>query len=89
MNVPGIKLLDKDEIREREPNTVRIKGIHSPSTGIIDYIHSPSTGIIDYQDVCNVCVNIIEQNGGKIQLNSKVIDIILHTLLDTLCKNQR
>jgi L-2-hydroxyglutarate oxidase len=64
-NVPGIKLLDKDEIREREPHTVGIKGIHSPSTGIIDY-----------QDVCNVCVNIIEQNGGKIQLNSKVIDII-------------
>ncbi len=64
-NVPGIRLLDKDEIRVREPHTVGIKGIHSPSTGIIDY-----------QDVCNVCVNIIEQNGGKIQLNSKVIDIV-------------
>ena len=63
--IPNIKLLDKDEIRELEPHTVGIKGIHSPSTGIIDY-----------KDVCNVCVNIIEQNGGKIQLNSKVIDII-------------
>ncbi len=64
-NVPSIKLLDKDEIREREPHTVGIKGIHSPSTGIIDF-----------QDVCNVCANIIEQNGGEIQLDSKVIDII-------------
>ena len=64
-NVPGIRLLDKDGIKEREPHTVGIKGIHSPTTGIIDY-----------QDVCNVCVNIIEQNGGKIQLNSKVIDIV-------------
>ena len=64
-DVPNIKLLDKDKIRELEPHTIGIKGIHSPSTGIIDY-----------QDVCNVCVNIIEQNGCKIQLNSKVIGII-------------
>lgn len=64
-SVPDIKLLDEDEIIEFEPYVVGIKGIHSPSTGIIDY-----------QDVCNVCASIIEQNGGKIQLNSKVIDII-------------
>lgn len=64
-DVPNIKLLDKDEIRELEPHTIGIKGIHSPATGIIDY-----------QDVCNACVNIIEQNEGKIQLNSKVMDII-------------
>ncbi len=63
--VPNIKLLDKDDIKDLEPHTIGIKGIHSPSTGIIDY-----------KDVCNVCANIIEQNGGKIQLNSKVIDII-------------
>ncbi len=64
-DVPNIKLLDKDEIRELEPHTFGIKGIQSSSTGIIDY-----------HDVCNVCVNIIEQNGSKIQLNSKVIGII-------------
>ncbi|MFC1528245.1 L-2-hydroxyglutarate oxidase [Candidatus Neomarinimicrobiota bacterium] len=63
--VPNIKLLNENEIRELEPYTIGIKGIHSPSTGIIDY-----------KDVCNVSVNIIEQNGGKIQLNSKVTDII-------------
>ncbi len=64
-DVPNIKLLDEDELKEFEPYTVGIKGIHSPSTGIIDY-----------QDVCNACVNIIEQGGGEIQLNSKVADII-------------
>ena len=63
--VPNIKLLDKCEIKELEPYSIGIKGIHSPSTGIIDY-----------KDVCNVCVNIIEQNGAKIQLNSKVIDVV-------------
>ncbi len=64
-NIPNIKLLDEDEIKELEPHTIGIKGIHVPSTGIIDY-----------QDVCNACVNTIEQNGGKIQLNSKVIDLV-------------
>jgi L-2-hydroxyglutarate oxidase len=63
--VPNIKLLNENEIRKLEPYTIGIKGIHSPSTGIIDY-----------KDVCNVSANIIEQNGGKIQLNSKVNDII-------------
>jgi len=63
--VPNIKLLNVDEIREFEPHTTGIKGIHSPSTGIIDY-----------KDVCNVCANIIEYKGGEIQLNSKVNDII-------------
>lgn len=63
--VPNIKLLDEAEIKEHEPHTIGVRGIHSPSTGIIDY-----------QDVCNACVGIIERNGGKIQLNSKVIDII-------------
>jgi len=63
--VPNIKLLNENEIRNLEPYTIGIKGIHSPSTGIIDY-----------KDVCNVSANIIEQNGGKIQLNSKVNDII-------------
>ena len=64
-DVPNIKLLDECEIKELEPYSIGIKGIHSPSTGIIDY-----------KDVCNVCVNIIEQNGAKIQLNSKVIDVV-------------
>jgi len=63
--VPNIKLLDEKGISEVEPHTVGLKGIHSPSTGIIDY-----------KDVCNVCANIIEQNGGDIQLNSKVNDIV-------------
>ena len=64
-DVPNIKLLDECEIKELEPYSIGIKGIHSPSTGIIDY-----------KDVCNVCVNIIEQNGAKIQLNLKVIDVV-------------
>ncbi len=64
-NIANIKLLDEDEIGELEPHTIGIKGIHVPSTGIIDY-----------QDVCIACVNTIEQDGGKIQLNSRVIDIV-------------
>ncbi len=64
-NVPNLKLLDENKTKELEPHIIGIKGIHSPSTGIIDY-----------NNVCKVCVNIIKQKGSKIQLNSKVMDIV-------------
>jgi len=63
--IQNIKLLNEDEIREIEPHAIGIKGIHCPSTGVINY-----------QDVCYACVNMIEQAGCKMQLNSKVIDIV-------------
>ncbi len=35
--IEGIKLIDRDEIKEREPFCEGIKGIYVPVTGIIDY----------------------------------------------------
>ena len=35
--VEGLKIIEKDELREKEPNAAGLKAIWSPNTGIIDY----------------------------------------------------
>jgi (S)-2-hydroxyglutarate dehydrogenase len=35
--VPGLRMIDADELRELEPHAAALKAIHSPATGIVDY----------------------------------------------------
>jgi L-2-hydroxyglutarate oxidase len=35
--VPGVRMLEPDELREIEPHARALRGIHSPNTGIVDY----------------------------------------------------
>lgn len=35
--VPGLRRIDRDELRELEPHATGIAGLHSPNTGIIDF----------------------------------------------------
>jgi L-2-hydroxyglutarate oxidase len=35
--VPGLRMLDPDELREIEPHARALRGIHSPNTAIVDY----------------------------------------------------
>ena len=35
--VPGLRILDRDQVREIEPHVAALRGIHSPATGIVDY----------------------------------------------------
>jgi len=35
--VPGVRMLEPDELREIEPHASALRGIHSPHTGIVDY----------------------------------------------------
>ncbi|MCV2488311.1 L-2-hydroxyglutarate oxidase [Geodermatophilus sp. YIM 151500] len=36
--VPGIRIIDRAELRELEPHVTGIAGLHSPSTAIVDYV---------------------------------------------------
>lgn len=36
--VPGIRVVDRDELRELEPHVVGVAALHSPSTAIVDYV---------------------------------------------------
>ncbi len=35
--VPGLQMLDRDQLREIEPHAAGLRGIRSPATGIVDY----------------------------------------------------
>jgi L-2-hydroxyglutarate oxidase len=63
-----IKLVEKDEIRDYEPNVAGIKAISVPYTGIIDYT-----------SVCYKIAELFEQLGGEIYRGHKVDNIINYT----------
>jgi L-2-hydroxyglutarate oxidase len=60
-----ISIIEKDEIKDYEPNVAGIRAIRVPYTGIIDY-----TG------VCYKIAELFKQLGGEIFTNHKVEDII-------------
>lgn len=61
----GIKILSKDEIKEKEPHTTGLKGLLIPQSGIVDY-----------KEVAKKIANKIIRLGGEIFFNTKVLDII-------------
>jgi L-2-hydroxyglutarate oxidase len=62
--VPGLKKIGPEEIKEHEPHCAGIAGLWSPNTGIVDYIA-----------VTEKYAEIMQQNGGELKLNTKVLGI--------------
>ncbi|MFH0733583.1 MAG: L-2-hydroxyglutarate oxidase [bacterium] len=60
----GIKLVNKEQLKEIEPNVTGEKGVFVPQTGIIDYT-----------EVSKKYKGIIENAGGKFVFNCEVLDI--------------
>jgi len=60
----GLRLLNREEIRQIEPYAAGIQGIHVPGTGIIDYAK-----------VSEKYAEIITSRGGKVLLSHKVIGL--------------
>ena len=60
--VDGLRLIDRNELRELEPH---LKGIKA--------IHSPHTGIVDYNLVAHAYVDDIRNLGGEIHTNCQVV----------------
>lgn len=61
-------IIEKDRIKDFEPNLRGVKAIHVPYTGIIDY-----------SVVCNKLADLIKEKGAEIFLNHKVEKIENHT----------
>ena len=59
--VPGIRRLDRDELREIEPQAAGIAGLHSPTTAITDY-----------RAVAEAFAGDVRAAGGSVLLGSKV-----------------
>ncbi len=62
----GLKVnkISPDEVKEKEPYVSCLAGIYVPTSGIADY-----------KKVCQKYAEIIEQQGGEIKLNTKVLKI--------------
>lgn len=59
-----LKRLNQNEIKNYEPYANGLEAIYVPYTGIIDYV-----------SVCNKLSDLINERGGTIKLNSKVVKI--------------
>jgi L-2-hydroxyglutarate oxidase len=62
----GLRFLNKDEIKQYEPNCTGIKGVFVPQTGIVDY----------KQIAVKLAENINNNPNGNIVLNSKINAIV-------------
>lgn len=62
--VPGIRRVDRGEIRELEPE----------ATGLAA-LHSPATGIVDFREVCARLAADVREAGGELRLGWEVTGI--------------
>ena len=62
--VPGLRMVEADELREREPH---VRGLRA--------LWSPNTGIVDYRQVAAAYAEDIQQAGGEVRLNHAVTAI--------------
>jgi L-2-hydroxyglutarate oxidase len=62
--VPGLRTIETDELREIEPH---VRGIRA--------LHSPNTGIVDYTQVANAYAEDVLEYGGEIRTRHEVTGI--------------
>jgi len=63
-NVPGLRRLSSDEIREVEPHCVGVAALHSPATGIVDF-----------GEVAQRLADDVRTLGGRLALAHDVLDV--------------
>lgn len=74
--VPGLRMIDADELRKVEPHVIGVRAILSPRTGIVDY-----------REVATSYANDVRSMGGEILTGHEVVSIIrgaTHTLVCTV-----
>ncbi len=59
--VPGLRMIDAAELKQIEPYSAAIRGLHSPNTGIIDF-----------KEVTRAYLRQLEGAGGELLLNARV-----------------
>ena len=64
LEMKGIKILDKKELIEKEPNSKILNGLFVPQAGVVDY-----------KFVVQAMSQIFENNGGEIEYFQKIVDI--------------
>ena len=63
--IPGLRLLNRDQLRELEPHCGGVRGLHVPGTGITDYAA-----------VCRKYADIFSSQGGMLRTHSSVTGLL-------------
>ncbi len=72
--VPGLRMIDADELRDVEPHVTGVRAILSPKTGIVDYREVAASYAKDIRDL-----------GGEIMTDHEVISIIRGATRTLVC----
>jgi len=75
--IPGLRRLQREELREFEPHC-----------GGIAWLLVPGTGITDYRQVCEKYADLVTSQGGEVRTATQVIAIVRHTqecIVETTC----
>ncbi len=75
--VPGLKMIDADQLREVEPHVTGVRAILSPRTGIVDY-----------RQVADSYANDVRQAGGEILTGHEVVSIVRGATRTLVCTNR-
>ena len=62
--VPGLRMIDRDELLEIEPHAAGLRALHSPGTAIVDY-----------PGVCRVLVERLRAGGARVETGARVVDV--------------
>ena len=62
--VPGLRLIDRDELRELEPHAAGVAGLHSPQTAVVEF-----------GAVAHAIAREVTGGGGEIRTSSRVTSI--------------
>jgi L-2-hydroxyglutarate oxidase len=72
--VPGLRMIDSDELREVEPHVTGVRAVLSPRTGIVDY-----------RQVAASYANDVRASGGQILTDHEVVSIIRGATRTLVC----
>ena len=74
----GLKFLNKEELKQREPNVIAKKALFVPEEGIVDY-----------KQVMEVMAKYITNSGGEIYTNNKVLGLSYLNENSTILKTEK
>ncbi len=62
--VPGLRMIDRDELLEIEPHAAGLRALHSPGTAIVDF-----------PGVARVLADRLRAGGARVETNARVVDV--------------
>ncbi|MDB4873077.1 MAG: hydroxyglutarate oxidase [Gemmatimonadales bacterium] len=84
--VPGLRRVDRDELRDIEPHVAGVAGLHSPRTAVVDYTAITEALADDVREAGGTIhlgqeVTSITQRGGKVEVETADLAVAVDKLI--------